>query len=439
MFTILKFVTLLKKGRFIMKKFFVIFVSFFALTSFFSCSKKANENGGKITLASFAEHPKYAFEEAIAAANLPFEVEIIEYLQSEYESKIKLAFSAKTSTDLILMDAPNIASYASQGVLEALDSYWDKTDFDDLVDSSKTSMRWDRKIWAAPLNEANTLLFYNKKVFEKHGIKAPTKVSEAWTLDELYEVCKKVVAKNADGTISMYAIQPQMVSLVNKHEGMTFTQLAWLNATGGDVLSKDGEKATGYFNSAEAKRGIDFYGKLFREKLATTEDIVNAFESEKVAMWVTGPWMLGIWNDNFPDVQKWWGAMPMPKDVRGASGSGSWNIAMSAQSKNKEKAWLVIKAITGKEGASIWSGRTGNVPARKSILESESRYSEYPFDIISDQLVETAISRPVTPVYPQISEAVVDAFAEMAFGGEVNDVADRAAKKMDAALATVKQ
>jgi fructooligosaccharide transport system substrate-binding protein len=386
----------------------------------------------KVTLASFPDQPKDALEAAIKAANLDFDVDIIEYPQNEYENKVKMAFGSNTATDLILMDGPNIASYATTGVLEPLDSYWDKSDFSDLVASSQSTVTWNSHIWAAPLNEANTVLFYNKKIFDELGIVAPKKLEDAWTFQQLMDVCKKVTIPG-----KRYAIQPQMFSLANKNEGMTFTQMLWLWMAGGSVIAPDGSTATGYFDSAASKKGIQFYADLFKNGYSTTEDIVNAFETDKVAMWVNGPWCIGNWKKDFPNVQ--WGAMPMPKDVVSASGSGSWNIAISKSSKNKENAYKVIQAITGKKGQATWCSMTGNLPSRKSILESDPAYKEYPFDIINQQLVSTAKARPVTPAYPQISEALTNCFSEVAFGADVNQSVDKATKKMNEALAAVKK
>lgn len=400
-------------------------------TSQAPASSEPSKGSPKVTLASFPDQPKDALIAAFESGKLDLELEIIEYPQNEYENKIKMAFGAGNSTDLILMDGPNIASYAASDVLEPLDAYWDKADFDDLVGSAKTAMVWNGKIWAAPLNESNTVLFYNKTVFDELGIVAPTKVEDAWTFEELAEVCKKVSIPG-----KRYAIQPQMFSLANKNEGQTYTQMQWLWMGGGEVISPDGTTATGYFNSAESKRGIQFYADLFKNGYATTEDIVNAFETGKVVMWTNGPWCIGNWKRDFPDVK--WGATPMPQDARGASGAGSWNIAIAKASANKENAYKALNAITSKEGNAVWCTKTGNLPARKSVLAADPAYKEYPFDIINEQLVQTAKARPVTPAYPQISEALMDCFMEVAFGENVDAAIEKATKKMNEALAAVK-
>ena len=207
-----------------------------------------------ITIASFPDQPKDALMSAIEAANLDFDVEIIEYPQNEYENKIKMAFGTDAGTDIVLIDGPNVASYAVTGVLEPLDSYWDDDDFNDLVDSSKSTATYLDKIWCAPLNEANTLIFYNKDVFDELGIEAPKKLEDTWTFDELLDVCEKVTIPG-----ERYAIMPQMFSLANLNEGMAFTQMLWIWMAGGNVLNEDATKSDGYFNSDESKAGIEFY------------------------------------------------------------------------------------------------------------------------------------------------------------------------------------
>ena len=383
-----------------------------------------------ITLASFPDQPKAALQAAIDAANLDFNVEIVEYPQNEYENKIKMAYGAGKATDLVLMDGPNIASYAVTGVLEPLDAYWDKADYDDLVDSAKSTVSWNGQVWAAPLNESNTVLFYNKKIFDELGIVPPTEVEEAWTFEELLEVCEKVTIPG-----QRYAIQPQMFSLANKNEGQTFTEMLWLWMGGGEVIAPDGSTATGYFDSAESKAGIQFYADLFAKGYATTEDIINAFETDRVAMWINGPWCIGNWERDFPEVQ--WGVTPMPRGARSAPGSGSWNIGMSASSEHKEEAWKVIEAITGKQGQAIWCNMTKNIPARASVMDADPTYAEYPFNIIRAQMLSNSMARPSTPAYPQISEALMDCFAEVAFGEDVNASVEKAAQKMNEALSAV--
>ena len=128
-----------------------------------------------------------------------------------------------------------------------------------------------------------------------------------------------------------------------------------------------------------------------------------------------------------------WGAMPLPKGAAAASNSGSWNLAITAQSKNKKLAWAVVKAITGAEGSQIYCNKTNNLPARQSVL-AKIDMSKSPYSIIKDQLVQTARARSVTPNYPAVSEAAMDCYNAVAFGADVEKSAAEAVAKMERAL-----
>jgi fructooligosaccharide transport system substrate-binding protein len=400
-------------------------------------SKKAVQAARKtVTLMSFPDISKVYMEENIKNAKLDFDVKIIEVPQNQYENKIKMAISSGQAPDLVLMDAPNIASYANSGALEPLDKYWDKSDFNDLVDASKSAMQWKGKIWASPLNESNVILFYNKDVFAEAGIKVPVDVKDAWTFEQLLDACKKVVKKDGNKT-TRYAIQPTMFSVTNKNEGMTYEDMLWLWWTGGDILNPDATKAEGYFNSDKSIKGIQFFADLYKNGYAPKEEIQNSFETGKVAMWIDGPWMIGIWKQSFPKLN--WGAMPLPHDAKFASPAGSWNVAITAKSKNKAEAYKVIQALTSSAASKNWCAKTGNLPARKSVLKSDKSYTQYPFNIINQQLVSNAKARPVTPVYPQISDALMDCFNSVAFGKDVNTAVKEATQKMEKAFAKAKK
>jgi len=226
-----------------------------------------------------------------------------------------------------------------------------------------------------------------------------------------------------------------MFSVDNRNEGMTFTQMLWTWWFGAEVVSPDGTTVDGYFNSPASKAALQFYSDLFNKyKVSPSISMNNPLASEKAAMYINGPWMVGTWQMNFPEFfDGKWGAMPLPKGAAAASNSGSWNLAITRQSKNKELAWQVISAITDTEGSYIYCSNTGNLPARESTL-AISDMSQPPYDIIKDQLIHTAKSRPVTPVYPKISEALMDAFNAVAFGELVDVAFDEAVAKMNAAL-----
>jgi fructooligosaccharide transport system substrate-binding protein len=390
----------------------------------------------KIIIETFSDLWPQHMMTALKKAGLDDKVEVRTVPQNQYENKLKLSIAGGTVGDIVCMDAPNIAYYADQGALEPLNAYWDPKDYADLVGSAQQSTTWNGKIWAAPLNESNCVLYYNKEMFKAAGLKAPTKLADAWTLDQLLDAAKKLTKKDANGNVKVYGIMPQMFSVDNRNEGMTYTQVLWTWWFGADVLSKDGKTSKGVFDSPESIKALHFYQDMFvRLKVAPVGPVSGGFETEKIGMWINGPWMVGVWKANFPDFYKSgkWGAMPLPRGAAAASNSGSWNLGISASSKNKKLAWEVVHAITGEQGSKIYCDATGNLPARKSVI-NVTDMTQVPYNIIKEQLPATARARPVTPNYPTVSEAVMDAYNSVAFGENVENAAATAVSKMERVL-----
>jgi len=423
-----------------MKKFTVILLVLFLLSMsviFAAGQQPASED--KIIIDIFSDLWPEVMEKALVEAGLEGVVEFRLVPQNQYEPKLKMMIAGGTVGDILAIDAPNIAYYANIGALEPLDSYWDKDDFEDLIPASQGSMTWNDKIWASPLNESNCVLYYNKEMFKEAGITTPEKLEDAWDLGQLLEASRKLTKKDANGNTVTYGIMPQMFSPDNTNEGMSYTQMLWTWWFGADIISPDGTTVKGYFDSPENRQALQYYSDLHNKyKVAPAEAMTSHFEAGKTAMWITGPWMVsGVWPANFPDFMDKWGAMPLPHGVAAASNSGSWNLAITSQSENKELAWKVIQVITGKEGMAIYCNETGNLPARKSVIDNFDMSSS-PYNIISEQLKETARNRPVTPVYPAVSMALWECYNAIAFGEDVDTAMAEAVEKMERALQSVK-
>lgn len=390
----------------------------------------------KIVIEIFPDLWPEKMMKSLEAAGLADKVEFREVPQNQYENKVRMMIAGGDVGDIICIDAPNIAFYANMGALEPLDAYWPEEDFDDLVDSAKTAMTWNGQKWAAPLNESNVVLYYNKEMFEEAGITPAKTLDEAWSFEQLLDAAEKLTKTDDQGNVTTYGILPAMFTPNNKNEGMTYTQMLWTWWSGSEVISPDGTTAKGYFDSPENRRAIQFFYDLHNTyNVAPQEDMQSGFAGGKIAMWTNGPWMANVWANDFPEFEGKWGVMPLPKDQASASPSGSWNLAMTKQCDNKELAYQVIQAITGEEGATIYCTETMNIPARKSILEKETIFQEGElWEVINAQLLNNSKARPVTPVYPSISEALMDCYNAVAYGQDVDTAIMEATEKMEKAL-----
>lgn len=390
-----------------------------------------------ISLISFPDHPKKSFLSVFQQAGLDFDMNVVEVPQNQYEDKVRMMLFAREATDLVLIDAPNVASYATCDVLEPLGGFWPQEDLEDIVDSCRQALQWDGKTWCAPLNEAGCVLYYNKKIFKQEGIEPARSLADAWSLEKLLEVAIALTKTDSLGNVTRYGLMPSMFSPNNRNEGMTYTQLLFTWWFGAEVLSPDATTASGYFDSEENRAALGYYADLFNKyKVSPLAEIPNGFQRGEIVMWINGPWLLGVWRENDPDFyENSWGAMPLPHGVSAASASGSWNVAITKQSENKSEAWQAVQALTGKEGMKQWCGETGNIPARKSLLKQSPGYESQPFyGLIYDQMLATGRARPLSPHYPEISEALNTCYNSVAFGEDPDIAMKLATEKINKAL-----
>ena len=398
-------------------------------------------NGEKITYYIHSSILPQVHIDFIEKAGLADLVEVVELPYNQYESTIRTKCAGNDVPDVFAVDGPNIASYASMGVLEPLDPYWDAEDYADLLDVSQLAMKYDGKIYAAPLCESNTLMFYNKEMLAEAGIEPATSLEDAWTLDELIENAKALTKRDSAGNVEVYGLMPAMFTPNNTTEGMPYTQQPWLWSMGGDLVSPDLTTTKGYIDSEATRKTLQLWYDLHNTwGVSPAMEMTSPFEAEKVAVWYETAHIIGAWKNNLPEFYESgkWGAMPAPRlDAGIVTSNGSWNLSMGKDCKNPELAWALINLMTGAEHSGEFVEQWGRLPARKSVLESLDYYNDSPWDVVKMQMVDTntARMRYLTPIYPQISEVYVELFNSVAFGEDVDVAINQAQRKLEQVLA----
>jgi fructooligosaccharide transport system substrate-binding protein len=365
-------------------------------------------------------------------------LELIPYEQ--YETKIRTALAGGNAPDIMAVDAPTIASYASQDAIIPLDDYVNEDGKkDDILKPVLEGLTYQGKIYAAPHQDHSLAFFYNKKMFEDKGIPLPSQnPEEAMTWEQLLEVTQKLT----DSAKGVYGINPIFKGFTGG-EAPPYGEMPWIWQAGGEIISPDGTTANGYLNSDESKRALEYIRALYNDhKVAPKELPVDAFPNGKVAIDIQSPGYLNSLKNKYPDFKLGvdYDIMPLAMGVKRASPMGSWNLAITSQSEHPKEAWMFVNWVTGVEGSKQWYQDTGNLPARLSTIESVPELNEYPLNIFAYQAVNNAHPRPVTPAYPTVSETIRNLFEEIGVGNlDVNEAAERAVQKIDAALAQVKK
>lgn len=357
----------------------------------------------------------------------------------QYETKIRTAMAGQNAPDIMAIDAPTIASYASQEAIIPLDEYMNEDgNKEDLLKPVLGSITYKGKIYAAPLQDHSLVFFYNKKMFEAKGVPLPSKdPHEPLTWEQLLDAAVKLT----DAGSGVYGLNPIFKGFTGG-EAPPYGEMPWIWQAGGEIVSPDGTTSSGYLDSPESKRALEYIRKLYNEhKVSPKELPQDPLPNGKVAIDIQSPGYLNSLKSKYPDFKlgEDFDIMPLAKDAKQATPMGSWNLAITSQSKHPKESWMFINWVTGAEGAVKWYEGTGNLPARQSTVDAIPELNQYPLNVFAGQSVSYAHPRPVTPAYPVISESIRELFEEIGIGNRnVDESVEKAVKKIDTALAQVK-
>ena len=114
--------------------------------------------------------------------------------------------------------------YAAEGVLENLDPYIQKSGYDlnDYWGGLLESAKYQGSVYGLPRDNEVNILYYNKDLFDKAGVKYP---DENWKWNDLLAAAEKLTVKDAGGKVTQYALAM---------EGGKYSK--WVNQNGGAIL-----------------------------------------------------------------------------------------------------------------------------------------------------------------------------------------------------------
>lgn len=382
-----------------------------------------------------------AYERLIAEfmnRNPGIRIEMTLFPYSGYDTKLRTSIASGKAPDIMTIDAPQMASYAEAKALLPLTDYFAADgDLKDIPASTLSTYMYQDEVYMAPLTESSIALFYNKKMFEAKGLPLPSKnPDEPWSWGEILEAAEKL----SDPERGIYGIDPAQGF---QNAGATaYFKYPIIWQFGGEVMSPDGTTAKGYLDSPETKRAIQFYADLYNKyHVSALEYPPDPFANGKLGMTVEGSWTLSHYADNFPDYKlgEDYDIAPLPREVRQAVANGSWALAISSSSRNADAAWKFVNWVTGYEGQKIYVSITKDIPVRYSVSNEIAELNEYPKNIFVIQNQKFGRSRPITPIFPQMSEAMNELFEETAIGkGSIDAAIAKAIVTIDDAYAEIK-
>jgi trehalose/maltose transport system substrate-binding protein len=320
--------------------------------------------------------------------------------------------------DIFFSDVIWTAEFAAQKWLMDMSDYVNqrKADF---IPSTLESIHFDGKYFGAPQATDAALIYYrDDKV---------SGVPETW--QALYDE-----AKSKGGIVYQGA----------PYEGLTCDYLELAFAAGGKVLSADGKKSE--INSPQNLKALQFMADGIKNgaapKAVTTymeEPSRRAFESGKPAFMRNWPYAYALGNQKGSKVKGKFKVAPFPSfEGAGKAGIlGGHNLVISAYSKNPKGAVTLIDFLTSPEIEKQDAAKYSLGPVLNETYADPAVKKALPFAAELKQAVEQAKSRPVTPVYPQVSQAIYKN-VNAALSGQTSpqDALKKADDEINQALAT---
>jgi len=355
--------------------------------------------------------------------------------RGQYAPKLLMMHVAGSVPDVIQLDASSAAVFIDNGVLLDLAPFVERDqkqkEFDlgnYFVKVLDVARRGDA-IYTIPLDFTPMVMYYNKKLFDEAGVAYP---QPGWSWDDFLETAGKLTVF-PEGTRS-----PTRYGMFFENV-MPFWVL-WLWTNGGDVLSPDGKRASGYFDGPKSVEALEFLVDLMtkqrvvphpRESSAAGVDL---FRSGRAAMDLKGHWKMIDYGADGMD----FGVVGLPTNgVERVTVVYASGLSVARRAKHPELAWGYIKHMTS------FGVQVRRVASGLAISGNKAAAAHFAGTPVEDAfLEEVQYARPpwgaTVERYPFIEELGREMMEDILYSdGElsVEEALRQTAKLIDAALA----
>lgn len=372
---------------------------------------------GTTVVFNFPNHVHYnamleagVIEEFEALTGITVEVDRMQYLNM-HDSQVLEMSRAQGDYDLISMVVMWKAEYALGGMIRPLQPFFDNPalavpgyNFDDLVPGyvEVTGIAGGdyiyrngpgAELFGVPFGAETSFMIYRTDIFEEHNIPVPQ------TYAELTEAARRV-----------YQDVPGVYGLTMRAASGHHATHAWLlhaSPFGARVFDDNWEPVV---NSPEAIETIEFmlqmldYGPPGMVGFTQDEEFA-AFLQGDAAIYLDASVFAGpAKNPRVSRVHEHLGFALHPSARTPLSQTGGFGIAIPANSRNPEAAFLLMQFLTMAETEEKII-RAGGAPFRMSSLNNPALQAEYPeFSVLAEQLkVANPDWRPIIPEWGEIN------------------------------------
>jgi multiple sugar transport system substrate-binding protein len=319
--------------------------------------------------------------------------------------KLLTAVASKKGPDVLQMGTTWIPEFASANALMDLTPHikdYPELDPENYYEGSVETTKFEDKTVGVPWYIDTRVLYYRTDLLKEAGYDEAPK-----TWDELRDAAKKL-SERGEGKYG--------ISLDTKEQSLSF-MFARQN---GSALLDDQNKPL--FNEPEFVEAVEYLNGFFTDGSAPKDelgiDIIQGFREDGILpMFISGPWMIKLINDQAPELEGKWATAVLPAKENNISALGGSNLSIFEHTKNKDASLKFLAYMNKPETQLKWMEMTNSLPSTKAAWEDEALKDNPLYKTFGEQM-ESSQSMPVIKEWEKIAQAYLSSFEKIYRGGE---------------------
>ena len=258
---------------------------------------------------------------------------------NDHYTKLQNALKAGSGApDVAQIEYQALPQFALPGSLVDLGDYGLEDLESEFTPSTWGAVHVGDGLYGLPQDSGPMAMFYNKEVFDKHGLKVPT------TWDEY-----------ADAAVKLQKADPKSFITNDSGDPGFTTSMIW--QAGGKPFQTDGKKVTIDLQDEGTKKWTSVWSPLVEKGLVSqipgwTDEWFKGLGDGRIATMIYGAWMPGVFQSSVPEGKGKWRVAPMPTyDGQPATAeNGGSTQSVTKQSKNPALAAAFVRWLNAGNG-----------------------------------------------------------------------------------------
>ena len=301
------------------------------------------------------------------------EIELIAttYPSGGFVTQMDTRFAAQDYPDVMMSTYNNNGKYKQAGLMLDISNYISAEEKAAFIPGYLSAFADGEKLLGLPLHTDTICMYYNKRMFEEQGVRIPTSIEDAYTVEELNEIGKKM--KEAYGLDFAF--------------GGAWTKtraersLPFLYMCGGHVFAEDDYTKLD-IDTDEFRAYMNLYKNWLDEGLVLNVPFTTGgtpcnemFQAEQLAYTFSGSWQADTLQAGLPDG---WGITYLPT-VNGnmTSDLGGNGLFGLNTTKYPNACAILLQYLTSREVMTEFCEGGCFIPVRADIDRNALVYTKY--------------------------------------------------------------